>query len=267
MTPPEIPPPDLRLTLLQTDLAWQDAEHNRALLHRQITPLAGTTDLVILPEIFTSAFVTGAGSVAEAWPGSTLDWMLELSRTTGAAITGSIAVLDQGNKFNRLLFVTPEGEVYQYDKRHLFRMLGEHKRYAAGCEKLVLQWRGWRIFPMVCYDLRFPAWCRSTSLMPWDLMICVANWPAPRKDHWSTLLRARAIENLGIVAAVNRVGQDGNGLHYAGGSAVYPPNGPALVEAGADAGLYQATLVYADLQQWRCDFPAWMDADSYTLDS
>jgi len=265
MTPSKIMPADLRLTLVQTDLVWQNAEHNRALLQQLISPLAGQTDLIILPEMFTSAFVTGAGSVPEQWPGTTLAWLREQATSLGAAITGSIAVMDEGKKFNRLLFVTPEGEWYQYDKRHLFRMLGEDKRYAAGHDKLLLQWRGWRLFPMVCYDLRFPVWCRNTPEAAWDLMICVANWPAPRTDHWSTLLKARAIENLGYVAGVNRVGQDGNNLAYEGASAVYSPNGLTLADRGNQAGLCSCTLSWELLDKWRRDFPAWMDADSFTL--
>ena len=267
MTPQKNNPDELRLTLLQTDLAWQDGAHNRQLLQCQIAPLAGTTDLIILPEMFTSAFAVAAGAVAENWPGPTLDWLLEQARNSGAAITGSVAVLDQGQKFNRLLFVTPEGQVYQYDKCHLFRMLGEDKRYTAGKEKLLLRWRGWRIFPMVCYDLRFPVWCRSTSASPWDLMICVANWPAPRTPAWSALLKARAIENLGYVAGVNRVGIDGNQLGYDGSSAVYSPTGQTLVDGGNLAGVYHTTVSLSALEQWRQEFPAWMDADNFTISS
>ncbi|MDR2213245.1 MAG: amidohydrolase [Pseudomonadales bacterium] len=255
----------LRLTLVQSDLVWQDAASNRALLEAQISPLAGATDLVLLPEMFTSAFVVGKGAVAETHPGPTLEWMQRMARELGAALAGSVAVRVDGAQFNRLLFVTPEGGLWHYDKRHLFRMLGEHERYAAGKDKLLLTWRGWRLFPMVCYDLRFPVWCRNTADEPYDLMLCVANWPAPRSEHWSALLKARAIENLAFVAGVNRVGRDGNDLDYAGQSVVHDPRGETLVHAGDRATLAHAELRRDSLTQWRERFPAWMDADHFQL--
>jgi omega-amidase len=255
----------LRLALIQTDLAWQDADSNRTLLEQRLHPLAGEVDLVILPEMFTSAFAVGSGAIAEPHPGPTQSWMLQQARVLGAAITGSIAVVDDGKRYNRLLFVTPEGTVQTYDKRHLFRMLGEDKRYAAGANKLLVQYRGWRILPLVCYDLRFPVWCRNTMAEPWDLMLVVANWPAPRAAHWRTLLQARAIENQGFVAGVNRIGRDGNGLDYAGGSVVVDPLGNELLQAHAEEGCFCTTITSEALQQWRTNFPAWMDADSFTL--
>lgn len=255
----------LRLTLVQSDLAWQDAAKNRNLLEAMLAPLGGTTDLVLLPEMFTSAFVVGSGAVAEAYPGPTLTWMRRMARELDAALCGSVAVREEGRQLNRLLFVTPEGACWHYDKRHLFRMLGEHERYAAGNDKLLLTWRGWRLFPIVCYDLRFPVWCRNTSDEAYDLMLCVANWPAPRSEHWSALLKARAIENLAFVAGVNRVGRDGNGLDYAGQSAVYGPQGETLVHAGDAATLVTTTLERSSLKDWRERFPAWMDADRFQL--
>jgi predicted amidohydrolase len=255
----------LRLALIQTDLAWQDADTNRVLLEQRLRPLAGTTDLIILPEMFTSAFAVGKGAIAEPQPGPTQAWMLQQARDLGAAVTGSIAVEEDGKRFNRLLFVTPEGDVKRYDKRHLFRMLGEDLRYAAGSAKLIVNYRGWRILPLVCYDLRFPVFCRSTTAEPWDLMLMVANWPAPRAQHWRTLLQARAIENLGYVAGVNRIGRDGNGLDYAGNSAVVDPLGNELIQAHDVEGNFCTTITRAALQDWRERFPAWMDADRFTL--
>lgn len=255
----------LRLALIQTDLAWQDAQTNRDQLQQQLIPLAGTVDLVILPEMFTSAFVVGNGAIAEEHPGPTQAWLQHMARELDAAVTGSIAVLDGGNRYNRLLFVTPDGSVQYYDKRHLFRMLGEDRRYAAGRDKLLVAWRGWRILPLVCYDLRFPAWCRSTAAAPWDLMLVVANWPAPRAQHWRTLLQARAIENLGYVAGVNRIGRDGNGLDYAGNSVIVDPLGNEVLQAEGTAGVFCGELSAATLRDWRERFPAWMDADVFTL--
>jgi omega-amidase len=255
----------LRLALIQTDLAWQDAAANRILLEQRLRPLAGSVDLVILPEMFTSAFAVGTGAIAEPQPGPTLDWMRQLAREMDAALTGSIAVEEDGRRYNRLFFVTPEGESSKYDKRHLFRMLGEHERYAAGSDKLIITYRGWRILPLVCYDLRFPVFCRNTPDAPWDLMLVVANWPAPRAQHWRTLLQARAIENLGYVAGVNRIGRDGNGLEYAGNSAVVDPQGNELLQANDAEGDYIVHISGPALQEWRTRFPAWMDADRFNL--
>jgi omega-amidase len=255
----------LRLALIQTDLAWQDAATNRTLLESKLAPLAGQCDLIILPEMFTSAFAMGSGAIAEEHPGPTAAWMQQQAALLGAAITGSIAVSEHGKRFNRLLFVTPGQEVYAYDKKHLFRMLGEDQRYAAGNSKLLVSFRGWRILPLVCYDLRFPVWSRYTTAEPYDLMLVVANWPAPRNQHWRTLLQARAIENLAYVAGVNRIGKDGNGLDYAGHSAVVDPHGNEIVQGGSSAGVYLTTINKGVLDSWRKNFPAWMDADSFTL--
>jgi predicted amidohydrolase len=256
---------DLRISLIQTDLAWQAAELNRQLLETQLLPLAGQTDLVILPEMFTSAFAVHSGAIAEDYPGPTLHWMQALSRKLDAAITGSIAVIVNGNRYNRLLFVKPDGSAEYYDKRHLFRMLGEDKRYTAGIDKILVEWRGWRILPLVCYDLRFPVWCRYTKAEPYDLLLCVANWPAARNQHWRTLLQARAIENLAYVAGVNRIGIDGNNLDYLGHSAVVSPKGVETLQAGADAGVFTTTIAMQELLHWREQFPAWMDADEFNL--
>jgi predicted amidohydrolase len=191
--------------------------------------------------------------------------MQRMAAETGAAITGSIAALDSGKRYNRLLFVKPDASCVTYDKKHLFRMLGEDQRYAAGSSKVIVEWRSWRILPLVCYDLRFPVWSRYTQAEPYDLLVYVANWPAPRNQHWRTLLQARAIENLAYVAGVNRVGRDGNMLDYAGHSAVVDPQGIEVVQAGATAGVYTTELTLDALQGWRAAFPAWMDADAFTL--
>ena len=255
----------LRLSLVQTDLAWQAADTNRRLLQETLLPLRQQSDLVILPEMFTSAFAMGAGALAEAHPGATLVWMQEMARELDAALTGSVAVTEAGQRYNRLYFVKPDGSVQHYDKRHLFRMLDEHKRYGAGNRKLLVEWRGWRILPLVCYDLRFPVWSRYTAAEPYDLLVYVANWPAARTSHWRTLLQARAIENLCYVAGVNRIGRDGNNLDYDGHSAVATPQGDELIQAGTAPGIHQCTLSLATVTEWRQRFPAWMDADRFTL--
>ncbi len=256
---------NLRLALVQTDLAWQAAAHNRELLTQLIRPLKGLADLIVLPEMFTSAFVTGSGALAEEHPGPTLVWMQQQAQELQAAITGSAAVTENGQRFNRLYFVTPDGVSRYYDKRHLFRMLDEHKRYGAGQSKLLVEWQGWRILPLVCYDLRFPVWSRYTESEPYDLLLYVANWPASRTSHWRTLLQARAIENQCYVIGVNRIGRDGNDLDYDGHSAVVNPQGEEVLQAGTAAGAHQCTIALATVQQWRQRFPAWMDADSFQL--
>lgn len=255
----------MRLALVQPDLAWQAAELNRERLQQSLLPLKGQTDLVILPEMFTSAFAMGSGAIAEVHPGPTLGWMQAMARELDAAITGSVAVTDNGQRYNRLYFVKPDGSTAYYDKRHLFRMLDEHKRYGAGSRKLLVEWRGWRILPLVCYDLRFPVWSRYTEDQPYDLLLYVANWPAARNQHWRTLLQARAIENLAWVAGVNRIGRDGNDLDYLGHSAVVNPQGTEVLQAAAAAGVYQCTISLDESQQWRQRFPAWMDSDAFTL--
>ena len=153
---------NLTLTLVQPNLAWQQAEANREILSGLLADSVQETDLILLPEMFTSAFSMDSGALAETWPGETVDWMLSAAVHYDAAVCGSIAVTEDNQRYNRLVFATPEGNVAMYDKRHLFRMLGEHKRYSAGSERMVLSWRGWRIFPLVCYDLRFPVWSRNT---------------------------------------------------------------------------------------------------------
>jgi omega-amidase len=256
---------DLTVTLIQTNLQWRDPQANREHLESEILAIPRATDLILLPEMFTSAFITDPRQGAEAHPGETLDWMLKLAAETGAAITGSIAAEVDGRYFNRLLFVTPEQKVYHYDKRHLFRMMGEHERYNAGQAKLLVEWRGWRILPLVCYDLRFPVWCRNTAGDTYDLCLFVANWPSARHHHWRTLLQARAIENLAYVAGVNRIGQDGRGIDYQGHSAVVNFLGQEIAQAGDAVGNFSSTLQMDKLGEYRAQFPAHLDADNFNI--
>lgn len=257
----------LTLTLVQSNLEWQQADANRDILAGMLAGHDDKTDLVILPEMFTSAFTMENGAIAEDWPGETVDWMLEIARDRDAAVCGSIAVNDAGRRYNRLVFMTPEGNVVYYDKRHLFRMLGEHTRYAAGEERAILVWRGWRIYPLVCYDLRFPVWCRNSPELAYDLMLFLANWPGARNAHWQTLLKARAIENLACVAGVNRIGHDGNGIDYVGHSMVVDARGETLLDAGEDAGIHTITLDKTALVEYRQNFPAHLDADAFEFSS
>ncbi|HET8899172.1 MAG TPA: amidohydrolase [Rhodanobacteraceae bacterium] len=259
----------MRVSLVQGATRWHDPAGNRDYYADLIAPLAGLSDLVVLPETFTSGFSNAAIDNAEDMHGATVHWMREQARTLDAAITGSVQLRVGDAVYNRLLFVTPEGELKHYDKRHLFRYADEHKRYAAGSERLLLDYRGWRICPLVCYDLRFPVFSRNRhdpdSGFDYDLLLYVANWPAPRAYAWSTLLRARAIENLAYCVGVNRVGRDGNDHDYLGGSLALDFLGRPMSEAGESEVVATATLSAASLAAHRQNFPAWMDADGFTL--
>jgi predicted amidohydrolase len=258
---------NFRLSIVQQPLAWQDAAANRAHFSRVLAPLAGTTDLALLPEMFTSGFTMQPEVHAEAADGATRGWMLQQAQLLDSAVGGSVAVNDQGRFFNRFMLATPHGDLYQYDKRHLFRMGGEHRHYSAGGRAQVFQWRGVRICPLVCYDLRFPVWSRRRAELEYDLLTYSANWPAVRRHAWMTLLRARAIENQAFVAGVNRVGDDGSGMAHAGDSVVVDFAGQPLAELDDRSGVATVSLDLAALRAWRDKFPAHLDADAFILES
>ncbi len=257
----------LRVSMIQAELAWQDPAANRTALARHFRGLQGHTDLIVLPEMFSTGFTMEASALAETMDGPTVDWMREESAAVGCAITGSLIVRDgagaDARHYNRLLFAKPDGTLAHYDKRHLFRMAREQEHYAAGRERLVVQFKGWRICPMVCYDLRFPVWSRNRG--DYDVLIYVANWPARRRSAWSVLLRARAIENLCYVVGVNRVGRDGNGASYAGDSAALDFLGQSLGGDHGGAFVETVTLDREALERWRQKFPAHLDADKFEL--
>lgn len=268
---------DLRISLVQGDTRWHDPAGNRAHYGELLAPLAGVTDLVILPETFTSGFSNDALAQAEDMDGPTVAWIREQAARLGAAVTGSVQLRVPGAEgeakvFNRLLWATPDGALQHYDKRHLFRYGNEHQRYAAGRARLCVEWKGWRINPQVCYDLRFPVFCRNRydverpGQLDFDLQLFVANWPSARAYAWRTLLRARAIENLCFVAAVNRVGVDGNDLHYAGDSAVIDFLGQPQLEIREREQVATTTISAAALAAYRARFPAMLDADAFSLD-
>ncbi|HSR63997.1 MAG TPA: amidohydrolase [Xanthomonadaceae bacterium] len=262
---------DLRVTLVQGATRWLDPAANRAHYGQLVAPLHGHTDLVLLPETFTSGFSNEAIHDAETMEGPTVAWIREQAARLGAAVCGSVQLREGDGVFNRLLFATPDGALRHYDKRHLFRYAREHERYAGGRERLTVEWRGWRICPLVCYDLRFPVFSRNRfdaerpGALDYDLLVYVANWPSARAHAWKTLLRARAIENLCFVAGLNRVGTDGNGLHYAGDSAVLDFLGQPLSECTDEEVVVTATLPAAELQAHRTRFPAMLDADAFSM--
>ncbi|MEM6516357.1 MAG: amidohydrolase [Bacteroidota bacterium] len=219
-------PEKLNVALIQTELFWEDPKRNREHFERKILTIPEGTDLIILPEMFTSGFTMNAEKVAESMDGITVNWMKHLAKTKDAAIIGSIVISENEAFYNRLLFVLPNGQIRHYDKKHTFTLAGEHKAYSAGHSQALIEFRGWKILPLICYDLRFPVWARNT--MDYDVLLYVANWPNKRISAWDTLLKARAIENMSYCIGVNRIGEDANGRYYPGHSAVYDVLGNKL---------------------------------------
>lgn len=259
---------DIRVSLVQGDTRWHDPAGNRDYYAGLLAPLVDQADLVLLPETFTSGFSNEALASAETMDGPTVAWLREQAAHLGAVVSGSVQLREGGGVFNRMLWATPEGGLRWYDKRHLFRMAREHERYAAGKDAITVELKGWRIRPLVCYDLRFPVFIRNRfegGRFDYDLLLFVANWPAARRHAWRTLLRARAIENLAYVAGVNRVGTDGNGIAYSGDSAALDFLGMELAELDDTAQVRTVTLSADALAAHRERFPAQLDADRFTL--
>ncbi|HEX7012904.1 MAG TPA: amidohydrolase [Steroidobacteraceae bacterium] len=257
----------LRVTLVQADLAWEDAAANRRQLERLLEPHEGRSDLVVLPEMFATGFSMSPEKVAEPMNGPSFEWMRNTAGRLGAVLAGSLAIEEGGRYFNRFIWMRPDGSYETYDKRHLFRLAGEDASYEPGEAKLIVQLGAWRVCPMVCYDLRFPVWSRNLfgTDSAYEVLLYVANWPAPRHNAWQTLLRARAIENLSYCIGVNRVGTDGKGLRYRGGSVAIDFLGRELTPESEEQGVATATLDLAALEEFRRKFPFHVDADEFTL--
>ncbi|SFN38836.1 Predicted amidohydrolase [Izhakiella capsodis] len=252
----------LNAILLQQPLAWMDGEAN--LRHfDSVMDGIDACDLIVLPEMFTTGFAREAAqhSLPEA---QVIEWLQGHARRSDALIAGSAAIRTEKGAVNRFLLVEPGGKVHRYDKRHLFRMGEEHKHYLAGVRREIIEWRGWRILPQICYDLRFPVFARNRN--DYDLALYVASWPTVRAHHWQTLLLARAIENQAYVMGCNRVGSDGNQINYSGDSLIICPQGEILASAQPhQPARLDATLSLEMLNDYRARFPAWRDADSFTL--
>lgn len=210
---------ELKIALIQSDLVWENPIKNRQNFEEKIKTISEPIDIVVLPEMFTSGFTMQPENIAETMQGETIKWMQKLALTLNIALTGSLVIKENDNYYNRLLFVHSEGKIETYDKRHSFTLAGEDKVYKAGTKKLIVDYKGWRICPLICYDLRFPVWARNTD--NYDVLIYVANWPEKRITAWDTLLKARAIENMSYCIGVNRVGIDANTYKYVGHSACY----------------------------------------------
>lgn len=254
----------LTLSLVQSVTHWHDCAANLDLFDAWLTEVPDESALVLLPEMFSTGFTMASREVAQTMQGDAVTWLRERAAGISKHICASVVIVDAGHYFNRFICAAPTGELFTYDKRHRFRMAGEHEHYSAGQDRLVFEVNGWRVLASVCYDLRFPVWLRNAE--EYDVMVCLANWPAARQSAWNTLLRARSIENQAFVAGVNRVGTDGNGVVYAGGSGIYAPDGEILAEQLEQADIITATLNPATLLSLRSDFPVWQDADKFRLE-
>ena len=255
----------MKITIVQTDIVWENKQENLRVLRRKLTALCGTTEIIVLPEMFSTGFSMNSKELAEPLSGETITTLKQWAKEFNFAISGSYIASDNDRYFNRAFFLTPEGEEYYYDKRHLFRMGQEPQHFAAGNERLIIPYRDWNVCLLVCYDLRFPVWSRNVN-NEYDLLIYVASWPVPRREVWDTLLRARAMENMCYVCGVNRIGTDGHQLSYNGGSIVYSPKGEILLSApDAQEDILTTTLDLSALRSFRNKFPAWKDADTFTL--
>lgn len=256
---------ELRITLVQSDIIWENKPANLTVLGEKLEHLAGTTDLVVLPEMFSTGFSMNSRAIAEAADGETLNVLRELARLHDVAICGSMIATDGGQYYNRGFFIHPDGSAEFYDKRHLFRMGDEPNHYSSGKERLIVNYREWKICLLICYDLRFPVWARNVQ-NEYDLLIYVANWPASRSKVWNLLLPARAVENMSYVCGVNRVGADGLGLKYTGDSVLIDARGQKVVACtpGVDE-IQTATLSLDALHDFRRKFPAWMDGDKFEI--
>jgi len=262
---------DLKITLIQSELHWEDIEANLSTFEEKIWQISGSTDVIVLPEMFTTGFTMAAPKMAEHMNMRTFKWMKNMADQTGALMLGSYIVTVHDRYYNRLLWMEPGANFKTYDKRHLFRMANEHKIYSPGESLLVAQWKNWRICPLVCYDLRFPVWSRNRweaalKRPSYDVAVYVANWPTARIDAWDTLLKARAIENLSYVVGVNRVGQDGNGIEYNGHSAVISPKGEVIFSNEGVEAIRTLELNANSLSAFRDRFPAYLDADDFTIE-
>lgn len=259
--------PALSVTLIQTPLFWEDKPANLSMLEEKISAISEKTNLVILPEMFSTGFSMNPQALAETMEGSTVAWMRRITTTQKIILTGSCIIEENGSYFNRLIWMLPNGSYGYYDKRHLFAFAGEDKQYTAGTKRLIASVNGWRVNLQICYDLRFPIWARqqSAEIPEYDLLIYVANWPERRIHAWKSLLIARAIENQCYVIGVNRVGEDGNQIYHSGDSMVVDPLGNVVFSKPHEAVVHSFQLTKDPLSEIRTKFPFWKDADSFHI--
>jgi len=253
----------MKVALLQTSLSWENPEENRTYLERIINSMVESVDLIVLPEMFSTGFTMNPKAIAESMNGDTVLWLKTIAESRNCAVTGSLVIEENGNFYNRLLFIFPTGEIKTYDKRHLFTLAGEDKIYTSGKSKLIIQYNGFRICPLICYDLRFPVFSRNIE--SYDLLLYVANWPIVRINAWDTLLKARAIENQCFVIGVNRTGQDHNLHQYNGHSQAIDFLGKYLLYPTESEGFFIVNLNKKELLSTRQKLDFLSDRDSFTL--
>ena len=253
----------LKIALIQKDLVWQDAQQNRSKLDVMFAKMK-EVDLIVLPEMFTTGFSMNPSPIAETMEGQSVSWMIKTAKKLNSALVGSLIIKENKSFYNRMLFVRPNGKVESYDKRHAFTLAGEHKEYSSGESKLIVNYKGWKICPLICYDLRFPVWSRNVE--NYDLLIYAANWPKPRINAWNTLLKARAIENMSFCIGVNRVGVDDNGHHYSGNSTAidYLGNDITKVTVNIESVIY-AELDKEKMENLRSKLPFLRDKDEFVI--
>ena len=258
----------LTITTIQSNLLWEEKPANLNMLEQKILGIEEKTEIVVLPEMFSTGFSMQPELFAETMNGETVQWMERVSRENSIILTGSIIIEENGNYFNRLIWMLPNGQYGQYDKRHLFAYGEEDKHYSPGNKRLIASVKGWKINLQVCYDLRFPVWARQQpkeNEAEYDVLIYMANWPERRSHAWKTLLCARAIENQCYVVGVNRVGSDGNNIYYSGNSLIIDPLGQVLYHMADEEDVFTITIQKERLEEVREKFPFWRDADSFNI--
>lgn len=253
---------NLKVTIIQPDIIWEDVNANLKQYSNFLSQV-GETDLIVLPEMFTTGFSMESEKLKETMEGSSVRWMKETANSKNVVVIGSLIIEEKEEIFNRAVCAFPDGSVFSYDKRHLFAMGQEHLHYAAGSQKLIIEYKGWKICPLICYDLRFPVWSRNTE--NYDLLIYVANWPAARSYVWKSLLVARAIENQSYCVGVNRSGIDGYGINYSGDSAFIDAKGAAAF-LGEQPAVQTFELNYDELHTFRKNFPVLNDKDKFVFE-
>ena len=262
---------DLHVTVVQSSLHWEDVDRNLDMFDQKLNSISGSTDLIVLPEMFSTGFTMNTKGAAEEMHGRSMQWLVKKAKEKNCVITGSLIIHENGHYYNRLVWMRPDGTFIHYDKRHLFRMANEHEYFTAGRQRISVLLKGWKICPLICYDLRFPVWSRNgfssgTHDASYDCLIYVANWPERRAHPWKTLLLARAIENQCYVVGVNRVGKDGKDIEYSGDSAVINAKGEIISYTRThEENVETVVLSMKELEEFRKTFPVGMDADHFEI--
>ncbi|MXV16609.1 nitrilase family protein [Hufsiella ginkgonis] len=254
----------LKITTFQAYLFWENIDKNLQNLGLRLSWIREKTDLIVLPEMFSTGFSMNAEALAEEMGGKTMTWMQEQAEKYSCVVTGSLMIRENGKYYNRLIWMRPDGTYEKYDKRHLFGLGKEDDVYTPGKDKLFVELNGWRICPVICYDLRFPVWLRNTA-PEYDMLLVVANWPERRSGHWKALVPARAIENQAYVVAVNRIGHDGNEVYHSGDSMCIDPNGGTVYYKPNDEDLYTFSISKDEVTKWRRALPFLKDGDDFGM--